>query len=67
MALCGLLASSDIDDLLVLKIAQKYIKDYTSYCKNTRLYIQRFATRPRPEYQDLIFSKNVSLGSVKVN
>jgi ubiquitin-protein ligase len=66
-AMCGLLASPDVDDPLVPEIAQKYIEDYNSYCENARLYTQRFATGPRPEYQDLIFSEDISLGDIEMN
>ena len=53
-ALCGLLASPDVDDPLVPEIAQKYLEDYDEYCENARFYTQRYATGPRPEYQDLV-------------
>lgn len=66
-AMCGLLASPDVDDPLVPEIAQKYIEDYNGYCENARLYTQRFATGPRPEYQDLIFSEDISLGDIEMN
>ncbi|KAE9369679.1 hypothetical protein N431DRAFT_443310 [Stipitochalara longipes BDJ] len=66
-ALCGLLASPDVDDPLVPEIAQKYLEDYDEYCQNARLYTQRFATGPRPEYQDLIFSEDSSQGAIEVN
>jgi ubiquitin-protein ligase len=66
-AMCGLLASPDVDDPLVPEIAQKYIEDYNGYCENARLYTQRFATGPRPEYQDLIFSEDISQGDVEMN
>jgi ubiquitin-protein ligase len=66
-AMCGLLASPDVDDPLVPEIAQKYIEDYNGYCENARLYTQRFATGPRPEYQDLIFSEDISQGDIEMN
>ncbi|KAH8798110.1 prion-inhibition and propagation-domain-containing protein [Hyaloscypha sp. PMI_1271] len=66
-AMCGLLASPDVDDPLVPEIAQKYIEDYNGYCENARLYTQRFATGARPEYQDLIFSEDISQGDVEMN
>jgi ubiquitin-protein ligase len=56
-ALCGLLASPDVEDPLVPEIAQKYLEDYDGYCENARLYTKRFAMGPRPEERDLIFSE----------
>jgi ubiquitin-protein ligase len=55
-ALCGLLASPDVEDPLVPEIAQKYLEDYDGYCENATLYTKRFATGARPEYEDLDFS-----------
>ena len=55
-ALCGLLASPDVEDPLVPEIAQNYLEDYDSYCENASLYTKRFATGARPEYEDLDFS-----------
>jgi hypothetical protein len=66
-AMCGLLASPDVDDPLVPEIAQKYIEDYNGYCENARLYTQRFATGARPEYQDLIFAEDISQGDIEMN
>jgi ubiquitin-protein ligase len=66
-AMCGLLASPDVDDPLVPEIAQKYIEDYNGYCENARLYTQRFATGPRPKYQDLVFSEDISQGDTEMN
>ncbi|KAN0101979.1 Prion-inhibition and propagation domain containing protein [Hyaloscypha variabilis] len=66
-ALCGLLASPDVDDPLVPEIAQKYLEDYDEYCENAKFYTQRYATGPRPEYQELIFSEDSSHGSVEPN
>jgi hypothetical protein len=65
--MCGLLASPDVDDPLVPEIAQKYIEDYNGYCENARLYTQRFATGQRPEYQDLIFSEDISQGDIEMD
>lgn len=59
-ALCGLLASPDVEDPLVPEIAQKYLENYDGYCKNASLYTKRFATGPRPEYQDLDFSTELA-------
>jgi ubiquitin-protein ligase len=60
-ALCGLLATPDVDDPLVPEIAQKYLEDYDGYCENARLYTKRFATGPRPEHEDLVFSEELPL------
>ncbi|EPE27926.1 UBC-like protein [Glarea lozoyensis ATCC 20868] len=49
VALCGLLASPDIDDPLVPEIARTYIEDYEGYCKAARDYTFRYATSCRPE------------------
>lgn len=54
-ALCGLLASPNIDDPLVPEIAQLYIEDYDKYSANARLYTQRFATTQRPVKDALVF------------
>jgi ubiquitin-protein ligase len=35
-ALCGLLASPDVDDPLVPEIAQTYLEDFEKYCNNAR-------------------------------
>jgi hypothetical protein len=51
------LAAPDVDDPLVPGIAQIYLEGYDGYCENARLYTERFATGPRPEYKDLAFSK----------
>jgi ubiquitin-protein ligase len=54
-ALCGLLATPDVDDPLVPEIAQKYLEDYDGYCQNAKLYTQLYATGERPEEIKLIF------------
>jgi ubiquitin-protein ligase len=54
-ALCGLLATPDVDDPLVPEIAQKYLEDYDGYCQNAKLYTQLYATGERPEEMSLIF------------
>jgi ubiquitin-protein ligase len=54
-ALCGLLATPDVDDPLVPEIAQKYLEDYDGYCQNAKLYTQLYATGERPEEISLIF------------
>ena len=54
-ALCGLLATPDVDDPLVPEIAQKYFEDYNGYCENARLYTRKFATGQRPAENELTF------------
>lgn len=54
-ALCALLASPDADDPLVPEIAQTYLEDYDKYCENARLYTTKFASRNRPDYDQLLF------------
>jgi len=55
-ALCGLLASPDVDDPLVPEIAAKYLEDYEGYCENARRYTKKFATdRRRPDLNILHF------------
>lgn len=65
-ALCGLLATPNVEDPLVPEIAQKYLEDYDGYCENARLYTQRFATGPRPEYNDLAFSEELPTSASEV-
>jgi len=65
-ALCGLLATPNVEDPLVPEIAQKYLEDYDGYCKNARLYTQRFATGPRPEYNDLAFPEELPTNASEV-
>jgi ubiquitin-protein ligase len=55
IALCGLLASPDIDDPLVPKIARTYTEDYDSYCKSAHSYTQKYAIAQRPSEDDLRF------------
>lgn len=55
VALCGLLASPNIEDPLVPEIAEKYVIDYNSYCEAARLYTQRYASSLRPADEDLVF------------
>jgi ubiquitin-protein ligase len=55
IAICGLLASPDVDDPLVPDIAEKYILDYEGYCEGARLYTQRYARGGRPQVGDLLF------------
>lgn len=54
-ALCGLLASPDVEDPLVPEIAHKYLTDYDGYCEAAKLYTQRYATGERPNENDLVF------------
>lgn len=54
-ALCGLLATPDVDDPLVPEIAQKYLEDYEGYCENAKRYTQLFATGERPNENQLLF------------
>lgn len=65
-AMCGLLASPDVNDPLVPEIAQKYLEDYEGYCENARLYTKRFATGARPNDNDLDFSDGLSLNSISI-
>ncbi|KAK8092805.1 ubiquitin-conjugating enzyme e2-16kda [Apiospora kogelbergensis] len=55
VALCGLLASPNIEDPLVPEIAEKYVTDYGGYCEAARLYTQRYAGPLRPADKDLVF------------
>lgn len=56
-ALCGLLATPDVDDPLVPEIAQKYLEDYDGFCQDARYYTQRYATGSRPPQEDISFSE----------
>ncbi|KAK6839221.1 P-loop containing nucleoside triphosphate hydrolase [Apiospora arundinis] len=55
VALCGLLASPNIQDPLVPEIAEKYVTDYGGYCDAARLYTQKYAAASRPADGDLVF------------
>lgn len=44
-ALCGLLATPNVEDPLVVEIAETYLRDYEAYCAAARLYTQRYAGR----------------------
>ncbi|KAI0888403.1 prion-inhibition and propagation-domain-containing protein [Annulohypoxylon maeteangense] len=55
VALCGLLASPNIDDPLVPEIAEKYLTDYEAYCEAAKLYTERFAHAERPDDAELHF------------
>ncbi|KAH8816506.1 hypothetical protein F5884DRAFT_896275 [Xylogone sp. PMI_703] len=63
VALCGLLATPDVDDPLVPEIAQKYLEDFEGYCENARLYTQRFATGERPDESQLLFLEDIPANS----
>ncbi|KAK7972218.1 ubiquitin-conjugating enzyme E2-16 kDa- variant 1 [Apiospora saccharicola] len=56
VALCGLLASPNVEDPLVPEIAEKFVTDYDGYCSAARLYTQRYAAAPRPADEELDFS-----------
>jgi hypothetical protein len=58
-ALCGSLATPDVDDPLVPEIAQIYLEDHETYRHNARFYTKRFATGQRPDYEDLRFLEEV--------
>jgi ubiquitin-protein ligase len=61
IALCGLLASPDIDDPLVPEIARTYIEDYDRYCKAARKYTREYATSRRPNEDDLQYPADLPL------
>lgn len=48
-ALCNLLASPNIEDPLVLEIAETYIADHEAFVRNARHYTRKYATNGRPE------------------
>ncbi|KAH7354198.1 hypothetical protein B0T11DRAFT_288216 [Plectosphaerella cucumerina] len=48
-ALCSLLASPDVEDPLVLEIAETYITDHAAFVQNARQYTEKYATKGRPE------------------
>ncbi|KAH9904294.1 prion-inhibition and propagation-domain-containing protein [Xylariomycetidae sp. FL2044] len=53
VAICGLLASPNIDDPLVPEIAEKYLTDYEGYCAAAKLYTERYAHACRPSDDEL--------------
>lgn len=55
VALCGLLASPNVDDPLVPEIAETYLTDHGAYCEAAKLYTKRFAHAERPNDAELIF------------
>ncbi|KAI0894642.1 prion-inhibition and propagation-domain-containing protein [Annulohypoxylon nitens] len=58
VALCGLLASPNIDDPLVPEIAEKCLTDYEAYYEAAKLYTKRFAHSGRPSDTELIFPED---------
>ncbi|KAK8102152.1 mapkkk cascade protein kinase regulator ste50 [Apiospora sp. TS-2023a] len=56
VALCGLLASPNVEDPLVPEIAEKFVADYDGYCSAARLYTQRYTAAPRPTEEELAFA-----------
>ncbi|KAM7192420.1 Prion-inhibition and propagation domain containing protein [Naviculisporaceae sp. PSN 640] len=44
-ALCGLLATPNVEDPLVVEIAETYLRDYEAYCAAARFYTERYAGR----------------------
>ncbi|KAF8866227.1 hypothetical protein BDZ45DRAFT_735513 [Acephala macrosclerotiorum] len=57
-ALCGLLATPDVDDPLVPEIAQTYLTDYNKYWNNAKIYTERYAKKSRPKSDELVFSND---------
>lgn len=68
VALCGLLASPNIDDPLVPEIAEKYLTDYEAYCEAAKLYTERFAHSGRPDITALSFpeEENKAVSAIEV-
>lgn len=58
VALCGLLASPNVDDPLVPEIAEKYVTDFEAYCQAAKLCTQRYAKCGRPDTSELKFPAN---------
>ncbi|KAF2999115.1 hypothetical protein E8E14_003292 [Neopestalotiopsis sp. 37M] len=56
VAVCGLLASPNIDDPLVPEIAEKYIVNYDDYYASAALYTAKYAQAGRPTEDDLVFT-----------
>ncbi|KAH6721435.1 hypothetical protein BKA61DRAFT_700023 [Leptodontidium sp. MPI-SDFR-AT-0119] len=59
-ALCGLLASPDVEDPLVPEIAMKFLEDYDDYCRSARLCTKKWATGQRPDETNLLFLEDNS-------
>ncbi|RYP65834.1 hypothetical protein DL769_006206 [Monosporascus sp. CRB-8-3] len=55
VALCGLLASPNLEDPLVPEIAEKYIMDYEGYCEDARRLTWRYARDGRPDEESIEF------------
>lgn len=64
VALCGLLASPNIDDPLVPEIAEKYCTDYEGYCEAAELYTKKYAHATRPDAYDLTFLEEKDVSSI---
>ncbi|KAK3386774.1 prion-inhibition and propagation-domain-containing protein [Podospora didyma] len=58
VAICGLLASPNIDDPLVPEIAEKYITDYDGFFQSAQVYTQKYAQGSPPKEEDLIFAND---------
>lgn len=59
VAICGLLASPNIDDPLVPEIAEKFVTDYDSYYEAARAYTRKYACQCHaPHDEDLGFADN---------
>lgn len=55
-ALCGLLASPNIEDPLVPEVAEMYLKDYDGYCKAAKMYTERYAGGLRPDEEQIVYA-----------
>lgn len=61
VAICGLLASPNIDDPLVPEIAEKFVTDYDNYFETARAYNRKYASQDQAPYDDgLVFAGNES-------
>ncbi|KAI1380251.1 prion-inhibition and propagation-domain-containing protein [Hypoxylon crocopeplum] len=67
VALCGLLASPNVDDPLVPEIAETYLTDHEAYYKAAQLYTQRFAHSERPDDTELVFPEEDSRTEASLN
>ncbi len=57
-ALCGLIASPNIYDPLVIEIAERYIQDYDGYCETAASYTAKYATGGRPSADSIILARD---------
>lgn len=55
-ALCGLIASPNIEDPLVPEVAEMYLKDYDGYCKAAKMYTERYADGVRPDEDQIVYA-----------